>query len=72
MRLALLFLFALLFAHWTGQAQPVCTFVGDAEALGDDCYQITDDNDWELGAVWFNDQIDLSVPFSIDVELNLR
>ncbi len=71
MRLALLFLFALLFAHWTGQAQPVCTFVGDAEALGDDCYQITDDNDWELGAVWFNDQIDLSVPFSIDVELNL-
>ena len=49
----------------------MCTFVGDAESLGGDCYQITDDNDWELGAVWFNDQIDLASAFTIDVELNL-
>lgn len=71
MRLALLFLLALSFVPRSGQAQPVCTFVGDSEALGNDCYQITDDNDWELGAVWFNDQIDLDVPFAIEVELNL-
>ena len=71
MRQALPFLLALIFAPWIGQSQPVCTFVGDAESLGGDCYQITDDNDWELGAVWFNDQIDLASAFTIDVELNL-
>ena len=52
-------------------AQPVCTFVGDAGPSGDDCYQITDDNEWELGAVWFNDPLDLAQSFTIDVEVNL-
>lgn len=52
-------------------AQPVCTFVGDALPLGGDCYQITDNNEWELGAVWFNDQLDLTQPFTINVDVEL-
>ena len=32
-----------------------------------DCYQITDNNEWELGAVWFNEQLDLNQPFIINV-----
>ena len=52
-------------------AQPVCSFVGDASNLGGDCYQITDNNDWELGAVWFNDQLDLTQPFTINVDVEL-
>ena len=53
------------------RAQPVCTFVGDAASLGGDCYQITDNNEWELGAVWFNEQLDLDQPFTINVDVNL-
>ena len=53
------------------RAQPVCTFVGDAASLGGDCYQITDNNEWELGAVWFNEQLDLNQPFIINVDINL-
>lgn len=53
------------------RAQPVCTFVGDAASLGGDCYQITDNNEWELGAVWFNAQLDLNQPFTINVDVNL-
>lgn len=52
-------------------AQPVCTFVGDAQALGNDCYRITSDQEWELGAVWFNETLDLNQSFTIDVEVNL-
>ena len=53
------------------RAQPVCTFVGDAASLGGDCYQITDNIEWELGAVWFNEQLDLNQPFTINVDVNL-
>ena len=64
--LSALFMFSLAIG-----AQPVCTFVGDAGALGNDCYQITDNNEWELGAVWFNEPLDLSQSVTIDVEVNL-
>ena len=70
MRLAVGFLFVL-FSCGVLQSQPVCTFVGDASPLGDDCYQITANSDWELGAVWFNDQLDLTQPFTIEVDVNL-
>ncbi len=70
MRLALGFLLVLC-SLGTLLAQPVCTFVGDASALGGDCYQITANNEWELGAVWFNEQLDLTEPFTINVDVNL-
>lgn len=77
MRLALGFLFALL-SFGILHAQPVCTFVGDATSLGGDCYEITSGVPWpgspapfEFGAVWFNQQLDLTEPFSIRVEANL-
>ena len=70
MRLVIGFLFAL-FSCGAIQSQPVCTFVGDASPLGSDCYQITANSDWELGAVWFNDQLDLTQSFTIEVDVNL-
>ena len=70
MRLAFGFLFVLC-SLGILRAQPVCTFVGDAASLGGDCYQITDNNEWELGAVWFNEQLDLNQPFTINVNVNL-
>ena len=60
------------------QAQPTCTFVGSASSLGDDCYEITSGTPWpgspapfEFGAVWFNQQLDLTDPFTIDVQVGL-
>ena len=70
MRLAL-GIFLVLSSLGTLLAQPVCSFVGDASNLGGDCYQITDNNEWELGAVWFNDQLDLTQPFTINVDVEL-
>ena len=52
-------------------AQSPCTLVGDAMSLGGDCYQITPDEEWQLGAVWFNDQLDLNDPFTIQVDVEL-
>jgi len=70
MRLAAGFLFALC-SLGILRAQPVCTFVGDATSLGGDCYQITANNEWELGAVWFNDQLDLTQSFTLNVDVEL-
>ena len=52
-------------------AQEVCTFVGDAVGLGDGCYAITENVLQQVGAVWFNDQVDLAEPFAIRAELYL-
>lgn len=70
MRLVVGFLFVLS-SVGALRSQPVCTFVGDASPLSGDCYQITANSDWELGAVWFNDQLDLTQPFTIEVDVNL-
>ena len=43
--------------------------VGDAYEDGDDCYVVTNDVLWQLGAVWFNDPLDLSDPFEIQLQL---
>ena len=66
----LLMLSALSF--WSSlSAQEVCTFVGDAVGLGDGCYAITENVLQQVGAVWFNDQVDLSEEFTIRAELYL-
>jgi gliding motility-associated-like protein len=44
--------------------------VGNATDLGDNCYAVTQDVNWQLGAVWFNDAIDLTQPFEIGLFLN--
>lgn len=60
------------------RSQPTCTFVGSASSMGGDCYEITSGTPWpgspapfEFGAVWFNQQLDLTIPFSIEVEVGL-
>jgi len=52
-------------------AQDVCTFVGDAVGLGGGCYAITENVLQQVGAVWFNDQVDLTQGFTIRAELYL-
>jgi len=52
-------------------AQPTSTSLGNAAFLGNDCYQITPNLPWQLGAVWFNQTLDLTDPFTIDLDLTL-
>ena len=44
--------------------------VGNAFAQGDDCYVVTNDQLWQLGAVWFNDPLNLNDPFEITLTMN--
>ena len=43
--------------------------VGDAFATQDNCYVVTNNVNWQLGAVWFNEQLDLADPFEIELIL---
>lgn len=45
--------------------------VGDAFASGENCYVITANQNWQLGAVWFNEQIDLDAPLDITLTVYL-
>ena len=44
--------------------------VGDAFSTGNNCYTITNAQNWQLGAVWFNEQLNLSNPFEITLDIN--
>lgn len=43
---------------------------GMAQAVGDDCYQLTDAIVYQNGTVWYGDQIDLNQPFDIQMLIN--
>lgn len=45
--------------------------VGDAFSTGENCYVITANQNWQLGAVWFNEQIDLDNPIDITLTIYL-
>lgn len=45
--------------------------VGNAYAQGDNCYVVTNSQEWQLGAVWFNESLDLTEPFEITLEMYL-
>ncbi len=55
---------------------PVChaqlnaVTVGDATSVGNNCYRITDDVDWQVGGVWYDNPIDFSEDFTIDYKNN--
>ncbi|MCH2200223.1 MAG: gliding motility-associated C-terminal domain-containing protein [Flavobacteriales bacterium] len=51
---------------WGQSSNPV----EDAYATGNDCYVITDSQMWELGAVWFNEPVNLNNAFEIELEIN--
>jgi gliding motility-associated-like protein len=44
--------------------------VGNASSLGNDCYSVTPSQEWQIGAVWFLDAINLSEEFTIDLDIN--
>lgn len=52
-------------------AQLPCALVGSASDNGGGCYTLTNNVIQQSGAVWFNDQVDLSVPVSIWAQVNL-
>lgn len=45
--------------------------VGDAFANGQNCYTITSNTNWQLGAVWFNDPVTFADDFEISIEVNM-
>lgn len=44
---------------------------GDARSIGNGCFQLTDNQQWENGSVWYADQLDLSKDFNLEFSLNL-
>lgn len=43
--------------------------IGDADDLGGDCYQLTDTKDFEFGAIWSNELINLNESFEAQFQL---
>lgn len=60
-------LFLLPFAVFAQSSNPV----GNAFLTTDNCYIITPNQNWQLGAVWFNETLDLSNDFDITLEVYL-
>ena len=60
----LLVIFILAFSKAYGQY----TFVGNAVSLGEDCYRITPAVEFQNGALWYNESINLNDPFHLQYE----
>ena len=45
--------------------------VGNATSIGDECYLVTPSQNWQNGAVWFSDPLNLTEEFTIDLNINL-
>ena len=63
---------ALLFVFFTtkGYAQLNAVLIGDAQSIGNNCYIITEDLDWQSGGVWYNNPIDFANDFTINYKNN--
>ena len=44
---------------------------GNATSIGDECYLVTPSQNWQNGAVWFLDPLNLTEEFTIDLNINL-
>ena len=53
------------------QDDPVYYLNGDAIVTGEDCYQLTEALGFEVGSVWYADQVDLSQPLDLQFLINL-
>tara|TARA_B110000967_G_C18887773_1_gene565163 strand:- start:1213 stop:3237 length:2025 start_codon:yes stop_codon:yes gene_type:complete len=51
-------------------AQEQYTLQGDATATGSNCYQLTDALPNEIGAVWYDETINLEQPFQLQFKMN--
>jgi len=47
------------------------TVSGDTYRTGGNCYQLTVERDWSSGSIWHRTPIDLSAPFSMELDLML-
>jgi gliding motility-associated-like protein len=45
-------------------------FVGDSYSLGNDCYTLTPGQEWQNGAIWYNQSIDLNNAFELQFTAN--
>jgi len=45
-------------------------FVGDSYPIGGDCYVLTPEGNFENGAIWYNQAIDISEPFNLQYTAN--
>jgi hypothetical protein len=43
---------------------------GNAASLGGNCYEVTPASNWQTGAIWYANQIDLTQSFDIQFELS--
>ena len=54
-----------------GQGDPVYFLNGNAFSTGEDCYQLTSALGFQVGSVWYADQVDLSQPLDLQFLINL-
>lgn len=67
-----LILFYLLVTAFSHKASGQTYFLnGSAQAIGDDCYQLTGEFGNQNGTVWYGDLLDLTQPFDIQFRMNL-
>jgi len=45
-------------------------FVGDSYSTGDNCYVLTPNQEWQNGAIWYNQSIDLNEPYNLQFTAN--
>jgi len=53
------------------QGDPVYYLNGNALNTGEDCYQLTTNAGFQVGSVWYADQVDLSQPLDLQFLINL-
>jgi gliding motility-associated-like protein len=61
---------AAMFFAWAQSDGQAYTFVGDSYSEGNNCYVITPNQEWQNGAVWYNDPIDLNDPFHLQFTMS--
>jgi gliding motility-associated-like protein len=66
MKRCLILSFLLIAALWQAKAQ--YTYVGSSSSLGNNCYQITPAQQWQNGAIWYDQLIDLNEAFHLQFE----
>ena len=55
----------LLFLTTKGYTQLNAVTIGDAQSIGNNCYVITENVDWQRGGVWYDNPIDFDEDFTI-------
>jgi len=57
-------------SYYTYGQNQIHPLVGDATLVSSDCYELTSETPYVMGAIWFDPQLDLNEDFDIRVTLN--